>query len=163
LIFDSSKTEEASGAGVVLVSLNWVRTHLSFQLGFPCSNNQAEYEALIIGLKILLEMGIPAVRVQGDSQVVIKQITGEYKCQSDALIQYYMKDFKLLQSFAETSISFVPRSEKKEANELAQIASGVRIPEGVSISFGRKNTCVFSPRRANNSPKESSMQQTFGQ
>ena len=49
-----------------------VKTTLSFNLSFVCTNNQAEYEALVIGLEILLELGAKDVRVIRDSQLVLR-------------------------------------------------------------------------------------------
>ena len=53
LFFDGSRTYQASGCGIIISSLASLKTLLSFQFDFKCTNNQAEYEALIIGLKIL--------------------------------------------------------------------------------------------------------------
>ena len=47
----------SAGAGIVIISPKGIKTALSFNLAFKCTNNQAEYEALVIGLKILLEIG----------------------------------------------------------------------------------------------------------
>ncbi|GKV27610.1 hypothetical protein SLEP1_g36766 [Rubroshorea leprosula] len=56
LIFDGSSTETMSGARVVVISPSGLKTQMSFQLDFDCTNNQAEYEALIIGLEMLVEL-----------------------------------------------------------------------------------------------------------
>ena len=63
----------------MIISLREVKTTLSFNLVFECTNNQAEYEALVIGLEILLELRAKDVRVIGDSQLVLLLLTGEYK------------------------------------------------------------------------------------
>ena len=72
LQFDGSSTEDSAGAGIVLASPIGKKTHFSFKLDFKCSNNQAEYEALIIGLKILMNFKVLTVIVIGDSQLVVK-------------------------------------------------------------------------------------------
>ncbi|CAL9028772.1 unnamed protein product [Prunus brigantina] len=61
MYFDGSSTESRSGAGVVIESPQGQRWQFAFQLDFRCTNNQAEYEALIIGLEIL--QGMKATRV----------------------------------------------------------------------------------------------------
>ncbi|CAL9019057.1 unnamed protein product [Prunus brigantina] len=71
MYFDGSSTEVRSGAGVVIESPQGQRWQFAFQLDFRCTNNQAEYEALIIGLEILGEMKATRVLVYGDSQLVI--------------------------------------------------------------------------------------------
>ena len=57
LKFDGSSTEKSTGAGIVIISPKGIKTTLSFTLAFKCTNNQAEYQALVIGLGILLELG----------------------------------------------------------------------------------------------------------
>ncbi|GKV34366.1 hypothetical protein SLEP1_g42743 [Rubroshorea leprosula] len=63
LIFDGSSTETMSGAGVVVISPSGLKTQMSFQLDFNCTNNQAEYEALIIGLEMLVELKVSMVEI----------------------------------------------------------------------------------------------------
>ena len=67
LKFDGSSTESSAGAGIVIVSPLGVKTTLSFNLDFDCTNNQAEYEALVIGLEILQELRAGNVLIMGDS------------------------------------------------------------------------------------------------
>ena len=57
LKFDGSCIKNLAGARIVIISPRGVKTTLSFNLDFECTNNQAEYEALVIGFKILLELG----------------------------------------------------------------------------------------------------------
>ena len=65
----------------MIILLSWgVKTILSFNLTFECTNNLAEYETLVIDLKITLEFGIKDVRVSGNSQLLLHQLIGEYKC-----------------------------------------------------------------------------------
>ena len=49
--------EKSVGVGIVIISPKGIKTILSFNLAFKCTNNQAEYEALVIGLEILMELG----------------------------------------------------------------------------------------------------------
>ena len=57
LKFDGSSTEKFVGAGIIIISPKGIKTTLSFNLVFKCTNNQAEYEALVIGLEFLMELG----------------------------------------------------------------------------------------------------------
>ncbi|CAL8997888.1 unnamed protein product [Prunus brigantina] len=70
----------AAGACIVLEEPFGTKYAYSFQLDFDSTNNKAEYEALIIGLEMALELGVKHLEVFGDSQLVIKQLTNEYKC-----------------------------------------------------------------------------------
>ena len=56
--FDGSRAEQGAGVGIVLESPQGVKTQLAFRIEKVCSNNQVEYEALVLGLEILLQMGI---------------------------------------------------------------------------------------------------------
>ena len=59
--------ENSAGAGIIIISPKEIKTTLSFNLAFKCTNNQAEYEALGIGLEILLELGAQEVHIIRDS------------------------------------------------------------------------------------------------
>ena len=70
---------------------------MAFKLEGNYSNNQIEYEALIIGLEILLEMRIKSVEVYRDSQLVNRQLTGDYKCYSPSIAPYFVAARQLLE------------------------------------------------------------------
>ncbi|CAL8087069.1 unnamed protein product [Prunus armeniaca] len=129
LYFDGSKTDVASGAGIVLEDPLGIVHCYSFQLDFQCTNNRAEYEALIIGLEMLVELGIQSVEMLGDSMLVLKQIAGEYKCLNPSLAVYLVAAINLLTKFREATWEHIPREENCAANEMAQIATGVQMPE----------------------------------
>ena len=57
LKFDGSSTKKSARVGIVIISSKGINTTLSFNLAFKCTNNQAKYEALVIGLEILMELG----------------------------------------------------------------------------------------------------------
>ena len=90
LKFDGSRTEKSVGAGIVIISPKGIKTTLSFNLAFKCTNNQAEYEALVIGLEILMELGAQEVHILRDSQLVLRQLIGEYKCNNLFLAPYIL-------------------------------------------------------------------------
>ena len=67
LKFDGSSTEKSAGAVILIISPKWINTTLYFNLAFKCTNNQAEYKALVIGLEILMELGAQEVHIIKDS------------------------------------------------------------------------------------------------
>ncbi|CAL2271998.1 unnamed protein product [Prunus armeniaca] len=69
------------------------------------------------------------VLVYGDSQLVINQLTGEYQCTSENLTMYYVTALNTADEISRISFVHVPRTENHEANEMAQVASGVNIPD----------------------------------
>ncbi|XP_050889047.1 uncharacterized protein LOC127094231 [Lathyrus oleraceus] len=97
------------------------------RLFISTSDTTIEYEALIVGLEALLELGATRVEIKGDSELVIKQLTKEYRCIKENLIMYFVIANSLLKKFEYIDIKHVLRIKNQEANDLAQIASGYRI------------------------------------
>ncbi|GJQ93519.1 reverse transcriptase domain-containing protein [Tanacetum coccineum] len=94
---------------------------LRFQ--FTASNNEAEYEALLAGLRIAAQMGVRNVHVSVDSKLMANQVLGTYIAKEENMIKYLEKVKILVSSFASFSISQVPRSHNKKADALSKIAS----------------------------------------
>ncbi|CAN6557364.1 unnamed protein product [Malus baccata var. baccata] len=136
--------EKASRAGIVIINPQGVHHYYSFLLDYQRNtNNQAEYEALIIGLEILIELGAMEVEVFGDSKLMINQLNGEYKCRHITMVGYYLATMQLLSYWdSKVSVNHVPRESNLVANEMAQIASRVPIQEwkyGVDVEIQRRN------------------------
>jgi ribonuclease HI len=72
MYFDGACSREGAGAGVVFVSPAQETTSLSYKLEFEATNNVAEYEALILGLRAAREMGIQEIAVFGDAELVVQ-------------------------------------------------------------------------------------------
>ena len=64
-MFDGSKNSDGAGARIVIQSLRYKRIEMSFKFYYECTNNQAEYESLIIDLEIILKMGASTVHIKG--------------------------------------------------------------------------------------------------
>ena len=77
-----------NGIGVVLVSPEGCHTPFTARLCFDCTNNRAEYEACIFGLKAAIDLGIKSLNVLEDSALVIIQIKGEWDTKHPSLIPY---------------------------------------------------------------------------
>ena len=71
MYFDESVMALSSGAGVVLISPDGSRLCYTIHLHFSASNNAMEYEALINGLRIAIELGATRLYVRGDSELVV--------------------------------------------------------------------------------------------
>jgi ribonuclease HI len=74
LYFNGSVMNTGVGAGLLFVSPLGEHMRYAVRLHFPASNNMAEYEALLCGLKIAIEIGVKRLDVRGDSQLVIDQV-----------------------------------------------------------------------------------------
>ncbi|KAL1308714.1 hypothetical protein AAHE18_17G126100 [Arachis hypogaea] len=123
LYFDGSKHKDGVRVGILIISPEGIPSEFLFELKYPCSNNVAEYEALILGLEILISKGTLEVQIFGDSQLVLKQLSKEFKCNNERLQKYLINAWKLLSSFRKVSLVHIPRIHNEIANELAQIAS----------------------------------------
>ncbi|XP_004295616.1 PREDICTED: uncharacterized protein LOC101299459 [Fragaria vesca subsp. vesca] len=150
LYFDGSRTDTAAGAGIAIENPVGDRFSYSFQLDFKCTNNQTEYEALIIRLEILLDLGVCEVQVFGDSLLVVNQLVEKFKCLSSSLEPYLRKAFEVLDQFDNVYIEHIPREFNFAANELAQVASGLSLRDGVRqrlLKVERRTLPSFIARR----------------
>ena len=89
MYFDGSVMAPCSGAGVVLISSDGSRLRYAIRLHFLASNNATEYEALIIGLCIAIELGATRLYICGDMELVVDQLMKQSSCKSTLMAAYY--------------------------------------------------------------------------
>ncbi|GKD41285.1 reverse transcriptase domain-containing protein [Tanacetum coccineum] len=123
LFTDGSSCVNGSGAGLILTSPEGTKFTYALRFQFAASNNDAEYEALIAGLRITAQMGVRNVKVSVDSKLVANQVLGTYIAKEKNMIKYLEKTKGLISGFDSFSISQVPRSKNKKADALSKIAS----------------------------------------
>ena len=99
MYFDGSIMAPGSGARVVLITPDRSRLRYAICLHFLASNNTAEYEALINGLRIAIELGATRLYIHGDSELVIDQVMKESSCKSPLMTAYYQEVRKLEDKF----------------------------------------------------------------
>ncbi|XXG59012.1 hypothetical protein AAC387_Pa04g1174 [Persea americana] len=119
-----------SGIGILFVSPDKYMIPHAFSLLEPCSNNAAEYQALIIGLELALESGITILEVFGDSQLIVNQMNQKYKIKKPDMLPYYNKAQSLRQKFDICHITHIRRGENIRADALAGLAVSIAIQEG---------------------------------
>ena len=76
---DGSSTQQGGGAGIVITSPEKDVLKYGVQLKFPITNNEAEYEALLTGLRIARALGAEKIVLKSNSQLVIGQVRGDFK------------------------------------------------------------------------------------
>ena len=99
MYFNGSVMAPGSGAGVVLISPDGSRLRYAIRLNFSASNNATEYEALINGLRIAIELGAARLYVHDDSELVVDQVMKESSCKSPLMTAYCQEVCKLKDKF----------------------------------------------------------------
>jgi hypothetical protein len=102
------------------------------RLHFPTSNNMAEYEALLYGIRISIETGIKRLDVRGDSQLVIDHVMKNTSFHDDKMEAYCNAVRALEDKFYSIELNHIPRRYNEEEDELPKIASGrITVPPNV--------------------------------
>ena len=88
---DGAANAQGSGAGLILTSPDGIDMEYALQFCFQASNNEAEYEAVIVGLNLAHSMEADQLEVISDSQLVVKQIEDSYEARGEKMILYLKK------------------------------------------------------------------------
>jgi ribonuclease HI len=129
---DGSWGTFGTGATAVLVAPSKVRTCYAVKLDFSCTNNIAEYEALLLGLRKLKAMGIRRAILKTDSQVISGHLDKSSKAMDPKLEKYLDVVRRLEASFEGFSVKNIPRGENEHADLLAKSAArGLPLPSEV--------------------------------
>ncbi|GJZ40648.1 reverse transcriptase domain-containing protein [Tanacetum coccineum] len=123
LFMDRLSCIDGCGAGVILTDPEGIEFTYTLRFQFKATNNEAEYEALIAGLRIAEKIGVQSLQVNVDSKLVANQVNGTYIAKETDMIKYLEKVKALASTFREFSIKQVPRSKNKKADALSKVAS----------------------------------------
>ena len=118
----SKKNPGLAGAGAVIYKYSKEIWSGKLFVGTNSTNNYAEYSGLIIGLEKAVELNIKALHVEGDSLLVINQMTGKYKCNSENLIEPHNKAKELAVKFDSINFVHIFRNKNVRADELSNHA-----------------------------------------
>jgi len=110
------------GAGAVLYKNNHEEWSKTFYLGDNVTNNQAEYKGLIGGLKHVSTLDLPNLLVEGDSNLVINQVSGTWRVKNDGLKILHEEVHEYLNKIKDIRFQHIPRNENKRADQLANEA-----------------------------------------
>nr|XP_023896291.1 uncharacterized protein LOC112008185 [Quercus suber] len=120
---DGSSARKRGGVGVVIVTPNGEILKYGVQLEFPATNNKAEYEGILTGLRLGKELGARNVLVRNDSKLVIGQVKGEYEAKEERMQKYLKLTNHLVKEFEKVEFVQIPRSQNRPADEVSKIAS----------------------------------------
>jgi ribonuclease HI len=128
MFFDGASSKEGVGVGVIFVSPTQETISLSYKLEFETTNNVAEYEALVLGLRVAKDVRIKKLSVFGDAELIVHQTKKKFQTKHPRLRSYRNEVWDLVEnSFSEYDISFIPREENYVAYSLAILARNFRI------------------------------------
>lgn len=96
------------------------------------TNNQAEYQALLAALEFARSNGYRRLKVLSDSELLVRQMRGEYKVKSDGLKPLWERARRAALGFESWSIRHVPREENRESDRLANMALDDALAPGAS-------------------------------
>jgi ribonuclease HI len=88
MVFDGASSRESDGAGVVFITPTQETISLSYKLEFETTNNVAEYEALVLGLRVAKDMKIEELVVFGDVEFIFHQVKNMYQAKHSRLRAY---------------------------------------------------------------------------
>ncbi|XP_074301297.1 uncharacterized protein LOC141632673 [Silene latifolia] len=146
LFFDGASNQKGYGIGVLLTSPDGAHTPLSVKLDFSVTNNEAEYEACILGLRAAAALGLKNLRVYRDSSLIINQILGKWKVKSEGLALYQMYLETILKHFDDPKFIYLSRDENQFADALAKVAAMINIPhelENIPLCIERREEPAY--------------------
>ena len=123
MYIDGVSNQKGSGVGLVLISPEKVIVEKSLRLDFSATNNEAEYEALMMGMAMVHRMCGKSVKVFSDSRLVIGQVKGEFEAKNERM-QGYLSQVKCLQSkFESFDLLHIPKGGNAHVDSLAMLAT----------------------------------------
>ena len=149
--FDGSKRENGAGAGVILTSPRGDKLKYVLRMNFPkATNNEAEYEALIHGMRMAKACGATRLDIYGDSKLVVKQTMNEYDAVSDNMVAYHDLYNRMEGNFDGCELKHIGRESNEEADTLANIGSkSLPIPDGVFYEvINQRSVKIKAPKQS---------------
>ena len=114
--------QRGSEIGLVLVSPKKITIEKSLRLSFSATNNEAEYEALLMGMMMVQKMGGRAVKVFSDSKLVVGQVRGDLEACDSRMQEYLCQIRSIQEKFEVFDLSHIPKSGNTHADSLATLA-----------------------------------------
>ncbi|TYK05004.1 uncharacterized protein E5676_scaffold143G002350 [Cucumis melo var. makuwa] len=145
MYFDGAARRSGAGAGIVLISPGKHMFPCRFTLAELCSNNVAEYQALIIGLQMALEIGVSFIEIYGDSKLIINQLLLQYDVKHEDLKPYFTYARQLMERFDSVMLEHVSKTENKRADALANLATALMMPDNVALNIPLCQQWIMPP------------------
>ena len=138
MYFDGDAHTEGADTRVVFVTSYGEVLPYSLTLTQHCSNNVGEYQALLLGLKMVVDMKQLQLQIDGDSKLVINQVLGNYEMKKPELLLFFNYAQKMIGWLGEVTIKHIPRKENKKFDVLAALASALASLDQIHVAVFRK-------------------------
>ena len=115
-----------AGAGIFILQDGNPVEKIARYLGIT-TNNIAEYKAAIIGLEHAVKLGAKKVKLNADSELMVKQLNGQYKVKNEGLRPLFLRAKELIAKIGSVEVKYIPREMNKEADALANQAIDEKI------------------------------------
>ncbi|XP_023872625.1 uncharacterized protein LOC111985209 [Quercus suber] len=137
MFVDSASSYTGAGARVVVITPKGIRLEHSFRLCFKASNNEAEYEAFLAGLRTVSSLGAREVEIYSDSRLVVNQVQGSFEARDPRMKAYLGRVKQAMSSFNTIKVFQVPQTQNRHADSLAMLASSVaeEIPRLIKVEL----------------------------
>jgi ribonuclease HI len=123
LFTDGASSAEGLGAGLILISPYGDAITYAVRLNFPSTNNEAEYEALLAGLRLASKYKVKIITAHVDSLLVANQVNGTYEAKEDTMRAYVKLAKQLKADFQKCDVVQISRTQNKRADALSKLAS----------------------------------------
>jgi ribonuclease HI len=147
MYFDGSLKLDGGGAGVLFISPRGKQLKHVFQILWEVSNNEAEYEALLHGLRLAISLGIKRLLVYGNSLLVVQQVNKEWDCNKETMDAYVQEVHKLENKFFRLEVHHVIREHNVGTDIRSKLGSTrAQVPARVFVQELKQPSIKSSPQ-----------------
>ncbi|XP_075654888.1 uncharacterized protein LOC142625065 [Castanea sativa] len=114
-----------NGAQLPVYYISKMLVDAETRLGFRASNNEAEYEALLAGLRVVMDLGAKEVEVYSDSFLVVSQVQGNFEAKDPRMIEYLQLAKQMMGNFVTVKVEQIAWGQNRNADSLATLASSI--------------------------------------
>ncbi|XP_075653974.1 uncharacterized protein LOC142624325 [Castanea sativa] len=134
---DDVSNAAGARAGIVVITPKDLKLEHSFKLGFRASNNKAEYEALLAGLRVVMDLGAKEVEVYLDCLLVVSQVQGNFEAKDPRMIEYLRLVKQMMSNFVTVKIEHIAQGQNRHADSLVTLASLIadEVPQLIRVEL----------------------------
>ncbi|XP_075670508.1 uncharacterized protein LOC142640334 [Castanea sativa] len=137
LFVDEASNTTRAGVGIMVVIPEELKLEHSFRLGFRASNNEAKYEALLAGLRVVMDLGARVVGVYSNSLLVVSQVQANFEARDPRMVEYLRLAKQIMDNFDTVKIKRITQGQNRHADSLATLASSIadEVPQLIRVEL----------------------------